>query len=135
MHPSILAKRKAEAVNRIVWTAEALSNHLELDPVLAEGLQPKGIKDPATAEMMRLEGLADILTAVAIQTGAVKESASEPADEATVSTETEPTIEDGRPTLDDFPAHVVEPPSEQEQPEEPVEEPAPKKKSTRARKK
>jgi hypothetical protein len=104
MHPSILAKRKAQALERIGWTAEALAKHLELDPVLIEGLQPKGIKDPAAAEMMRLEGLSDLLTAVAIQTGAVKESAPEPGDEETVSTETP----EAEPTMGDLPAPVLE---------------------------
>lgn len=109
MHPSILAKRKADAVNRIIQVARSM------DPERAEALQPKGIKDPATAEMMRMEAIADLL-----------EHLGTPA----VSTETEP-ADDPRPTLDDLPDPVVEAPSE----EEPAEELAPKKKSPRARKK
>lgn len=124
MHPSILAKRKAQAVGNIVWTAGALAKQFELDPALTEALQPKGIKDPATAEMMRMEALSDLLMAVGLQAGAVKEGAPDPIDEPAVTAvtpvlapaanaETEP-VNDPRPTLDDFPAHVVESRSEEE---------------------
>lgn len=115
MHPSILAKRKGQAVGNIVRTASALVNHFGGDPLLAEALEPKGIKDPAAAEMMRLEALSNLLLWVAIHNGAVKESAPAPSEDpgVTAVTETEPT-RDERPTLDDFPAHVVEAPSEGE---------------------
>jgi len=63
MHPSILAKRKAQAMDRIVQAVQSL------DPAAAEALQPKGIKDPAAAEMMRLEALAALLDQLAANAG------------------------------------------------------------------
>jgi hypothetical protein len=71
MHQSILAKRKAEAVGRIVATSRALAAQFELDPALAEALEPKGIKDPQTSEMLRLEALANLLDRIAPAADAV----------------------------------------------------------------
>lgn len=94
MHQSILAKRKAEAVNRITWTAGALVAHFEGNPALTQELEPKGVKDPAAAEMMRLEALSDLLTWVALHVGAIKESAS-------VTVETAPEL---APVVEPIPA-------------------------------
>lgn len=66
MHQSILARRHAAAIQRIVNTASALVEQHHLDPRLIDGLQPRGIKDPAAAEMMRLEGLADLLDQIPV---------------------------------------------------------------------
>jgi hypothetical protein len=101
MHPSILAKRRAQAMDRIVQSARLL------DPEHAEALHPKGIKDPATAEMMRLEAIAALLERLGTVVTAVTEI---PLVESIVN---EP-VDDPRPTLDDFPAHVVKSPEEDE---------------------
>jgi hypothetical protein len=98
MHPSILAKRKADAINRIVVAAGALAEVHQLNPERRAALEPKGIKDLAAAEMMRLEGLADLLEELNDVTAVTLEQ-SNPVDQS---------AEDLRPTLDDFPAHVVE---------------------------
>lgn len=74
MHQSILAKRKAIAMQRIVTRASALVAHLELDLAIAEGLQPKGIKDAAVADMMRLERLADLVDRLADNAGLPQEA-------------------------------------------------------------
>jgi hypothetical protein len=114
MHPSILAKRKAQAMGRIVQAAQVM------DPARAEALQPKGVKDPAAAEMMRLEAIADLLEGL----GPVA-----------VTTVTAP-AEDPRPTLEDVPAHMVGAPSEEDvDAEEELFEEKPKKRATRRTKK
>jgi hypothetical protein len=69
MHNTVLAKRRAVAIDRIVNRATALVQHLELDPALAEALQPKTIKDPQAAEMIRLEALATLIDQMAINAG------------------------------------------------------------------
>lgn len=69
MHPSVLAQRKAIAANRIVERATALVQHLELDPALAQSLQPTGVKDTQTVDMLRLEGLATLLDQLAENAG------------------------------------------------------------------
>ena len=70
MHQAILAQRKAKAVQKIVARATALVQHLELDPALSEGLQPRAVKDANIAEMMRLEALAALMDQLAAQAGA-----------------------------------------------------------------
>jgi hypothetical protein len=75
MHQTILVKRKAEAAGRLKFAAEALANTLSLDPEVVAGLNPVGIKDSHVREMMFLEGAANLITAVAIKEGAIKESA------------------------------------------------------------
>lgn len=89
MHPTILAQRKANAVNRIVWASGALAKELELDPALVDALQPKGIKDPRVLEMMRLEGVANLMLQLAIRVGAVNEGDAVTA----VTPESEPEVE------------------------------------------
>lgn len=73
MHPTILAKRKAEAVGRLTYAAERLAETLGLDPALAAGLRPVGFKDAQVRELMFLEGAADLIQAVAIHSGAIQE--------------------------------------------------------------
>ena len=73
MHPSVLAKRKAIAVNRIVARVTALVQYLELDPALAESLEPKSTRDPATVDMLRMEALATLIDQVALNAGAPEE--------------------------------------------------------------
>lgn len=73
MHPSVLAKRKAMAVNRIVARATALVQYLELDPTLAEALEPKATRDPATVDMLRMEALATLIDHVALNAGVPEE--------------------------------------------------------------
>jgi len=73
MHPTILVKRKAEAVGALIYAAEALAKTLNLDPALVAGLHPVGIKDAHVREMMLLEGAANLIQAVAIQEGAIRE--------------------------------------------------------------
>src|SRR5687767_8787469 len=109
MHPSILAQRRAQAVNRIVQAARIL------DPEHAEALEPKGIKDPQAVEMIRLEALADLLERLGPVFEAPAALAPEPIQDPTVTAVTPAPMEDPRPTLDDFPVHVVEsPPAEEE---------------------
>lgn len=76
MHPTILAKRKAEAVAKLVFASEALAETMELDSALIAGLHPIGTHDNQLREMMLLEGAANLITAVAIQSGAIKEGVS-----------------------------------------------------------
>ena len=100
MHQIILVQRKAKALTRIITAAGSLADQHQLNPARREALEPKGIKDPAALEMMRLEGLADLLedlAAVDVETVT-----------AVTAEQTQP-VEDTRPTLDDFPAHVIEP--------------------------
>jgi len=100
MHPTILAKRKARAINEIIVAAEALGNYAELDPLLIEALSPKA-RDPRVKDMFRLEAVAKLTTALAVDAGLLKENAEEPepaadeeeateadATDAAVSTET-----------------------------------------------
>lgn len=118
MHPSILAQRKAKAMDRILQAARVI------DPARAEALQPKGVKDPAAAEMMRLEAIADLLDGL------------RPPFEAAVVTAVTAPPEDQRPIIADFPAHVVEPPAEEElDEEEELFEEKPKRKPARRTKK
>jgi hypothetical protein len=124
MHPSILAKRKAGAINRIVTAAGALADQHKLNPARRAALEPKGIKDLAAVEMMRLEGLAALLEDLAaVDVEAV-------ADDETVTAVTPEPADDPRPTLEDFPAHVVES-SEPEPVEEELFEEEPKKPARR----
>lgn len=114
MHPSILAKRKADAINRIVTAAGTLADRHQLDPARRAALEPKGIKDPAAVEMMRLEGLADLLdnlAAVTVVTAPDQES--KPQDDPLPP-----------PTLEDFPAHIVEPSEPEVEQDEPKKKPA-----------
>jgi len=76
MHPTILAKRKAEAVAKLVFTADALAELLNLDPALVAGLHPVGVHDNQLREMMLLEGAANLIQAVAIAAGAIREGVS-----------------------------------------------------------
>lgn len=76
MHPTILAKRKAEAVAKLVVAAEALAETLELDRELITGLHPVGVHDNLLREMLLLEGTSNLITAVAIQAGAIQEGVS-----------------------------------------------------------
>jgi len=69
MHPTILVQRRAKALNRIFEKADALIKHLDLEPALAEALQPKGAKDPQVTEMFRLEALADLFDQLAGSAG------------------------------------------------------------------
>jgi hypothetical protein len=109
MHPSILAKRKAQALERIVRAARGL------DPEHAEALEPKGVKDPAAAEMMRLEALAEILEGL----GPVFEP---PAVTAVTPEKPMPVLDTDKPQPEDLPEPVLD------------EEPAPTKKTRRAKK-
>lgn len=81
MHQSILAQRKATATQRIITQASALAAHLDLDPKLAEALQPKGIKDPQVADMLRLEALADLLDRFAADASVTEPVSMETAEE------------------------------------------------------
>lgn len=112
MHQTILVKRKAEAGGKLLYAAERLAETLKMDPALMAGLHPVGIKDTNVREMMLLEAVANLITAVAINIGAMKESAP-------VSMETpEP--------------EAVPPAAEVPAEEEPApKKPAPSKKSTR----
>lgn len=78
MHPSVLAQRRARAMDRIVQAAR------HLDPEHTESLQPKGIKDPQAAEMMRLEAIADLLERLAVTV--VTAEANTDIDPASIST-------------------------------------------------
>lgn len=69
MHPSVFAKRRAEAMGRIDERAGALVEQLELDPALAAALQPVGIREPLAAELARLEALADLMDKIADRAG------------------------------------------------------------------
>ena len=106
MHPSILAQRRALAIDRIVQAVT------RLDPERADALRPKGIKDASTADMMFLENVADLVDqlvpkAQIDETGVTAVTDPHPVDEP---------ADDPRPTLDDFPAHVVEAPTEEKEP-------------------
>ena len=112
MHPSILIKRKAEALNRILAKAAALVQRIKLDPALTDALQPKGIKDPQVLEMMRLEALADLFDQLAWSAGIDEE---EPAAAVTVVTEPDSKpMEESLPgpvppgILEELPAPVIE---------------------------
>jgi len=149
MHPSILIKRKAEALNRILAKAAALVQRIKLDPALTDALQPKGIKDPQVLEMMRLEALADLFDQLAWSAGI-----EEPAPAVTVVTEPDSKpMEESVPgpvppgILEELPAPVIEtapavaaepeaePVSEEESEAETEEAPAALKKSTSSRSK
>jgi hypothetical protein len=69
MHSAIQVQRRAAAMNRILERSGALIEQYELDPALADALQPRAVKDPQVAEMMRLEGLANLLDQVAEKAG------------------------------------------------------------------
>jgi len=113
MHPTILAKRKAEAVGKVVFASEALAEHFSLVPVLIAGLHPVGIKDPQVRDLMLLEAVADALLAIGIQAGAIKEG---------ISMET---VKPEAATPVDEPAEPDRPPSaEEDEPEPPAKQPA-----------
>ena len=130
MHQSILAKRRATAVQRIVTKASTLAAFLNLDPSLAGALEPKGVKDAQVVDMLRLEALADLMDRIAENAGV-----SEP---VTVVTEPESKpmeerIPEWEDVLSEKPAEAEEP-AAVEPPEEVTEEPAPKKSSRPKRK-
>ena len=77
MHPTILAKRKADAVGKLTYAAEALAELMGLDPALIAGLHPVGIHDTLLREMLLLEGAANLIMAVAMQAGAIEHGAPE----------------------------------------------------------
>lgn len=110
MHPTILVKRKADALQRILATTDALAQHLELDPALVEALQPQGIKDPRVMEMKRLEALAALLDQLAAMAGVTEpaavtvETAAAPAD----SDPGEEPLPDPSPIGDELPPPVLE---------------------------
>jgi hypothetical protein len=115
MHPSVLAKRKAQAMDRIVQAARIL------DPTRAETLQPTGIKDAQAVEMLRLEAIADLLEGLVLAVPVEDTPAPDTQTGVTVVTEPHPVdepepVDDGRPTLEDFPAHVVQGPAVEEEP-------------------
>lgn len=70
MHPSVIAKRKALANNRIVERAKALGEHIELDPTVLQALEVTSIRDPQAAEMLRLEAVANFIAHIAEKNGA-----------------------------------------------------------------
>lgn len=76
MHPTILAKRKADATRKLVTAADALARQAEIDPELIKGMNRAGIHDRQARELMFLEGVANVVTAVAIHSGAIKEGVS-----------------------------------------------------------
>lgn len=142
MHPSILAKRKAQAAHRIVEQGHKLVQFLVLDPKLAAALTPVGIKDRAAADMMQLEAIADLLDALQ---GAVRKIPVETAPEPKVHIETEtvtPVLAHGASTavtppevvmtMTDLPEDLP-PPVLDDEPE-PETEPKPKKRATRKKK-
>ena len=125
MHPTILTKRKAEAVAKLVSSAEALAETLSLDPELIKGLHPVvGSHDNQLREMLLLEGASNLITAVAIEAGAIKADAlvtavtpTEEAERATNENQVAPIDiamgPDGLPasTLDEAPVEEVAPAS------------------------
>jgi hypothetical protein len=151
MDRTILIQRKARAVTRIVASAKALAERLDLSPALVDGLQPKGTRDPQVLEMKRLEGVAALLEQLTIDAGAVQTEVSvgfpldldtqglsnvlatgiiEPADSQdsepgqaeTVSAET-PELEAGAST-DESPEPTVPESAPEEESPAPVEKPA-----------
>lgn len=133
MHPSILAKRKAQAAHRIVEQGHKLVQFLVLDPKLAAALTPVGIKDRAAADMMQLEAIADLLDEFQ---GAVRKIPVETAPEPKVHIETETVTAVTPPevvmTMTDLPEDLP-PPVLDDEPE-PETEPKPKKRATRKKK-
>jgi hypothetical protein len=150
MHPTILAKRKADAVGKLSYAAERLAETLDLDSGLIAGLHPVGIHDSLLREMLLLEGAANLITAVAIQAGAITEGvsmeteASEPhwvesaettpaESEAPAEAEPEPWIDQSKEL------ELLSPETDEAQQEAPAEEerapkkPAAPRKSTRKR--
>jgi len=73
MHPTILAQRKAIALNRIVVSADALASHLKLPTALTDALK-QPVKDPQVREMSRLEAIADLLAALEVSSGSRPEA-------------------------------------------------------------
>ena len=117
MHPTILAKRKAEAVAKLVFAAEALAETLELDSALIAGLHPIGTHDNQLREMMLLEGAANLIQAVAIQSGAIMEGVSMETAEPTVhwveTSETQPEAQAAdEVSLDESPEEIAQAESE-----------------------
>ncbi|MGH9426034.1 MAG: hypothetical protein ACRD2L_07005 [Terriglobia bacterium] len=108
MHPTILAKRKADAVGKLTYAAEALAELLNLDSALIAGLHPVGIHDTLLREMLLLEGVANLITAVAIEAGAIQEGVSmetpqkEEADAHWVEPTTEPPLAPDRAQETEF---------------------------------
>jgi hypothetical protein len=77
MHPTILVKRKAEAVGRLMTASEALAKALHVDPLLITGLHPVGIRDAHVREMMLLEGVAELVAALASQADGIASQVSQ----------------------------------------------------------
>lgn len=76
MHILILSKRNAQAQERLLRSAEVLAEYFELDPVLIGALKPN-TKDTEVRALKEREGVADLLDALAIRLGLIKESAPE----------------------------------------------------------
>jgi len=149
MHPTILAKRKADAVGKLSYAAERLAETLDLDSGLIAGLHPVGIHDTLLREMLLLEGAANLITAVAIQAGAITEGVSmetEASEPHWIEPAAEVSPEESPEAMAQAESEFLKPEATEEQPaavffeeEAPAEEePAPKKstaprKSTRKR--
>jgi hypothetical protein len=121
MHQSILAKRKAIAQDRILTSALALVAQLQLDPALAEGLEPKGVRDSATVEMMRLEGLADLMEQLAAQPTSPPSPVTTVTDEVPQEPESKPLDESmPGPVLDELPPPVLDDEPTEAEPKKPA---------------
>ena len=129
MHQSILVKRKAEAHRKIRTATEALAKSSNLDPVSSWKMQPAGIHDQQVNELLQLEDVADVLMTVAIRQGAMPApdaGKTETASSASFSV-----------TATTFGSEAVEVPEAVEEAAEAVEEPRPKRttsKRSRAKK-
>jgi hypothetical protein len=96
MHPTTLAKRKALALNQIVFSAGALARIADLDPALIQGLNPAHARDAHVRDMFVMEGIAHLLTALGVSAGAIKEEAP-----VTVETPAPPITPPMEPTTTD----------------------------------
>lgn len=124
MHPSVLIKRKAIAVNRIVERAGALVKRLELDPVLVAALEPK-VKDTETADMLRMEALGTLIAELALSAGAPPEKQPDTTVKEFIVEASPASDELPAPALDQLPAAeptTEEIPAEAETTEEPARE-------------
>jgi len=88
MHVLILSKRNGEAQARLLRSAAALAEYFELDPSLVAALQQTD-KDVAVRALKEREAVADLFQALAIQVGALQESAPEEVAAVTAVTEEE----------------------------------------------
>lgn len=103
MDSTILATRKAQAINRITELSKRFAQAADLDPALVDALQP-GVKDPQVKELRRFEAIADLMSALALSAHLVKEP--EPALTEPVATAAEPSA---ALPLDGLPAPEIDP--------------------------